>query len=117
MPHLAAALNAQSRAPAGLASEATVSGGSRARFRFPVRVGRHCRSSLCDAKGEPVDADPVDQLDREWRQLAHGPLRARMPTWVSKEPALARFSDPLALIRFLRAGDGWAEKDCVLAAL
>src|SRR5439155_24348919 len=89
----------------------------RARFRFPVRVGRHCRCSLCDAKGVLVDVDPVDQLDREWRQLAHGPLRARMPIWAAKEPALARFSDPLALIRFLRAGDGWAEKDRVLAAL
>jgi hypothetical protein len=64
-----------------------------------------------------VDADPVDQLDREWRQLAHGPLRARMPVWSVKEPALARFADPLALIRFLRSGDGWAEKDRVLAAL
>jgi len=65
-----------------------------------------------------VHNDPVDQLDREWRQLAVGArLGTRLRAWAAYEPALVPFADPRALIRFLRTPGHWVEKDAVLSAL
>lgn len=62
--------------------------------------------------------DPVGQLDREWRQLAHSPLlQARLLYWAQREPALAVFAGPASLIRFLREQGRFHDKDATLRAL
>ena len=62
--------------------------------------------------------DPVERLDREWQRLARDRLlRTRLRTWTERESALARFTDPRDLIRFLRLRGDWKEKDAVLGAL
>lgn len=64
-----------------------------------------------------METDPVDQLDREWRQLSSGPLRSKLRAWAEHEPALAPFVDPVTLIRFLRRPGPWAARDALLKAL
>ncbi|MHB8242788.1 MAG: RNA polymerase sigma factor [Solirubrobacteraceae bacterium] len=61
---------------------------------------------------------PVDNLLNDWRQeLASPLLRARFDLWRESEPALARFTDTAAVIRFLRGPGEPSEKDAVLLAL
>lgn len=64
-----------------------------------------------------MEADPVEQLDREWRQLSSGRLRLKLREWAEHEPALAPFADPATLIRFLRRPGPWAARDALLRAL
>lgn len=61
---------------------------------------------------------PVDNLLSDWRQELTSPLlRARFVVWRDAEPALARFLDAAAVVRFLRGPGARAEKDAVLCAL
>jgi DNA-directed RNA polymerase specialized sigma24 family protein len=61
---------------------------------------------------------PVDILESDWRQALRSPLlRARFGVWRDAEPALSRFVDAAALVRFMRAPEARAEKDAVLCAL
>jgi DNA-directed RNA polymerase specialized sigma24 family protein len=61
---------------------------------------------------------PVDNLLSDWRQELVSPLlRARFGVWREAEPALARFTDTAAVIRFLRGPGTASEKDAVLLAL
>jgi DNA-directed RNA polymerase specialized sigma24 family protein len=61
---------------------------------------------------------PVDNLLSDWRQELSSPLlRARFRVWRDAEPALARFLDAAAVVRFLRGPGARAEKDAVLCAL
>jgi DNA-directed RNA polymerase specialized sigma24 family protein len=61
---------------------------------------------------------PVDILERDWQRESHGPLlRSRFRAWQDTEPALSRFEDPAALLRFLRGPGRNAEKDAALRAL
>jgi len=61
---------------------------------------------------------PVDILESDWRQALHSPLlRIRFGVWRAAEPALSRFVDAAALVRFMRAPGARAEKDAVLCAL
>lgn len=64
-----------------------------------------------------MEIDPVDQLDREWRQLSSGSLRSKLSEWAEHEPALAPFVDPATLIRFLRSPGPWTVRDALLRAL
>jgi DNA-directed RNA polymerase specialized sigma24 family protein len=60
----------------------------------------------------------VDLLEHDWqRELTHARLRSQFKDWREAEPALSRFADPVALIRFLRAPGASADKDAVLCAL
>jgi DNA-directed RNA polymerase specialized sigma24 family protein len=61
---------------------------------------------------------PDDSLQSDWRQVLHSALlTARFGAWRVKEPALARFLDAAALVRFMRGPGSRAEKDAVLCAL
>jgi DNA-directed RNA polymerase specialized sigma24 family protein len=61
---------------------------------------------------------PVDIFDRDWERELHSPqLRSRFEAWRQVEPALWPFSDPLALLRFLRRGKSSDAKDAVLGTL
>jgi DNA-directed RNA polymerase specialized sigma24 family protein len=61
---------------------------------------------------------PVDILEHDWsRELRSPALRARFRAWRDAEPALSRFADAAALVRFMRGPAGRAEKDAVLCAL
>jgi DNA-directed RNA polymerase specialized sigma24 family protein len=65
--------------------------------------------------------DPIDhleRLDREWRLLAAGSLRAELARWSRRNPGLARFETPWVLLRFLRApGDAEAKDDLLRTLL
>lgn len=62
--------------------------------------------------------DPIVQLEHEWPALASGTLRSRLRAWQADEPALARFSSPQLLVRFLQQyGADLDAKDAALAAL
>lgn len=61
--------------------------------------------------------DPVPALEREWLQLARGSLPARLRAWALHEPALAPFTDPHCLIRFLRGPAPAEAKDELLRPL
>jgi DNA-directed RNA polymerase specialized sigma24 family protein len=61
---------------------------------------------------------PVDILERDWQRELHGTLlESRFVVWRRVEPALARFTDPDAVLHFLRGPATYAEKDAVLGAL
>jgi DNA-directed RNA polymerase specialized sigma24 family protein len=63
---------------------------------------------------------PVDDLSLEsdWQLVLRSPcVSARFRAWRVREPALTRFTDPAALMRFMRATGPRAEKDAVLCAL
>jgi DNA-directed RNA polymerase specialized sigma24 family protein len=65
-----------------------------------------------------MDPLPVDVLERDWQRELHRPLLHRQfRAWREAEPALARFEEPAALLRFLRARGPSAGKDAVLCAL
>jgi DNA-directed RNA polymerase specialized sigma24 family protein len=57
-------------------------------------------------------------LKNDWQRHLHSArLRDRFADWQSTEPTLARFPDPVSLVRFMRTRGFPAEKDAVLAAL
>jgi DNA-directed RNA polymerase specialized sigma24 family protein len=59
-----------------------------------------------------------DPLESDWQQVAHSALFTdRFRVWRVKEPALTRFVDATALVRFMRRSGSRAEKDAVLCAL
>jgi hypothetical protein len=61
---------------------------------------------------------PIDVLESDWRRELNRPLlRSRFQAWRGAEPALSRFEDAAALLRFLRGPGSPAEKDAVLCAL
>ncbi|HTB50847.1 MAG TPA: hypothetical protein VK701_07705 [Solirubrobacteraceae bacterium] len=61
---------------------------------------------------------PVDILERDWQRELHGPLlSSRFRAWRDAEPALSRFEDAAALLRFLRGPGPNADKDAALCAL
>lgn len=74
---------------------------------------------FASAPNEPPPRQlPIDVLEREWRRELAGPrLSSRFRTWGEREPALARFPDPAAPMRFLRSRVGGTAKDEVLLAL
>ena len=61
---------------------------------------------------------PDDSLESDWQQVLRSVLlTARFRAWRVKEPALARFVDAAALVRFMRGPGSRVEKDAVLCAL
>jgi DNA-directed RNA polymerase specialized sigma24 family protein len=61
---------------------------------------------------------PVDNLENDWsRELRSPAFRARFQAAKDAEPALSRFVDVAALVRFMRRPAERAEKDAVLCAL
>jgi hypothetical protein len=64
-----------------------------------------------------VIVDPVPALEREWQQLTRASLPPRLGAWAVHEPALAPFSDPACLIRFLRGPAPAEAKDELLRPL
>lgn len=65
-----------------------------------------------------MDLDPIDQLEREWQQLARGALAVRLHGWAEREPALRPFASARLLLRGLRAARGRHElENAILAAL
>jgi DNA-directed RNA polymerase specialized sigma24 family protein len=61
---------------------------------------------------------PVDVLERDWQRELHGPLlSSRFRAWREVEPALSRFKDAAALLRFFRGPGPNADKDAALCAL
>lgn len=65
-----------------------------------------------------MDSLPVDLLEQDWRRELHRPrLRQQFAEWRDAEPALARFDDLPALLRFLRRAGRGSDKDAVLRAL
>jgi hypothetical protein len=61
---------------------------------------------------------PVDVLEHDWRREQHRPLlRSQFQAWREAEPALSRFEDPAALLRFLRVPGSNDGKDAALCAL
>lgn len=61
---------------------------------------------------------PDDSLENDWQQVLHSALlTARFRAWRAKEPALARFPDAAALLRFMRGPGSRVEKDAVLCSL
>lgn len=61
----------------------------------------------------------LNQLTKtDWQHYLHSTrLRTCFESWRVKEPALARFLDPVSLVRFMRTRGSPAEKDAILAAL
>ena len=60
----------------------------------------------------------ANALEGDWRRvICSESLSARFRQWQEREPALARFADVAALIRFMRARGSHAQKDAVLCAL
>jgi DNA-directed RNA polymerase specialized sigma24 family protein len=93
---------------------------------FVCLLGFHCMTARTSkdpiseprAQGAPNSRLPDDILARDWRQaLRSALLSARFHEWQAREPALARFGDAAALIRFMRTRGSHAEKDAVLCAL
>ena len=60
--------------------------------------------------------DVAAQLDREWSHLAGAGIARELPLWQRREPALACFTAPNALLRFLHSAPA-AETDEPLLAL
>jgi|GEM_PF-1420364 len=61
---------------------------------------------------------PIDTIDRDWERELRGPLlRSSFAAWREFDPALSRFADAAAVVRFLRGPGVGAEKDRVLVAL
>ena len=64
-----------------------------------------------------MSSDPVVALEREWKQLAHAVLPARLRLWAEREPALSPFVDPARLVAFTRGPASAASKDELLRTL
>ena len=61
---------------------------------------------------------PVNTLASDWnRELGSPVFRARFRAAREAEPALSRFVDAVALVRFMRRPAAPGEKDAVLCAL
>lgn len=61
---------------------------------------------------------PVDILERDWqRELVSRDLAERFRDWSAAEPALAPFTRPASLMRYLSPATPAARKDMVLCAL
>jgi DNA-directed RNA polymerase specialized sigma24 family protein len=65
---------------------------------------------------EVAQMDVAAQLDREWSHLAGAGIARELPLWQRREPTLACFATPNALLRFLHSAPG-AETDEPLLAL
>lgn len=60
----------------------------------------------------------ADAFQSDWQQAVHSPQMAtHFHAWRAREPALARFADAAALLRFMRGPGSHVEKDAVLCAL
>jgi DNA-directed RNA polymerase specialized sigma24 family protein len=65
-----------------------------------------------------MDPVPIARLERDWRrQLASVELTSHLRQWQAIEPALRAFSDPAAVLRFLRRSAPGEGQDRVLRAL
>jgi DNA-directed RNA polymerase specialized sigma24 family protein len=65
-----------------------------------------------------MDPVPIARLERDWRrQLASAELACHLRQWQAIEPALRAFSDPAAVLRFLRRSAPGERQDRVLRAL
>lgn len=65
-----------------------------------------------------MDPVPIARLEREWRrELASTELTSHLRQWQAIEPALRAFSDPAAVLRFLRRSVPGERQDRVLRAL
>jgi DNA-directed RNA polymerase specialized sigma24 family protein len=60
---------------------------------------------------------PLELLARDWPVVLRGPLRRRFAAWCEAEPALARFTDAGAVVRFLQGAGCFEQKDAALLAL
>jgi DNA-directed RNA polymerase specialized sigma24 family protein len=61
---------------------------------------------------------PIDIMEHDWQRELNSPLlRERFRKWRETAPALARFEDPPAVLRFLRGPGSNACKDAVLSSL
>jgi DNA-directed RNA polymerase specialized sigma24 family protein len=59
-----------------------------------------------------------DALQSDWQQAVHSPqMASQFQAWRAREPALARFADTAALVRFMRGAGSRVDKDAVLCAL
>jgi DNA-directed RNA polymerase specialized sigma24 family protein len=59
-----------------------------------------------------------DSFADDWLQLSVSvTLRARFRVWQRREPVLARFADPFALVRYMRGPGPRTDKDAVLCAV
>ena len=75
-------------------------------------------SMLRTPRRPPLSRLPDDSLENDWQQVAHSALlTARFRARRAKQPALARFPDAAALLRFMRGPGSRVEKDAVLCAL
>ena len=66
-----------------------------------------------------MSPNPLDTLEEDWQRELHRPLlHSRFRARQEAEPALSRFADLKALVRFMhRAAGAGAKKDRVLCAL
>lgn len=59
-----------------------------------------------------------ERLVEDWRRVSLSvTLRSRFYDWQQREPVLARYADPLTLVRYMHSPGARAEKDAVLLAL
>jgi DNA-directed RNA polymerase specialized sigma24 family protein len=66
---------------------------------------------------EEINRRPLELLVREWPLALRGPLHERFASWRDAEPALCRFTDAAAVVRFLQGPAAYEQKDAVLLAL
>jgi DNA-directed RNA polymerase specialized sigma24 family protein len=65
-----------------------------------------------------MDPVPIARLERDWRrELASAALAHHLRRWQAIEPALRPFTDPAAVLRFLRRSAPGERQDWVLRAL
>jgi DNA-directed RNA polymerase specialized sigma24 family protein len=65
-----------------------------------------------------MDPVPIARLERDWRrELASVELACHLRQWQAIEPTLRAFSDPVAVLRFLRRSAPGERQDRVLRAL
>lgn len=61
---------------------------------------------------------PIDALSSDWQHgIRSTQLNDRFRFWQAKQPVLARFADPAAVVGFARGSSSRADKDAVLGAL
>lgn len=81
-------------------------------------TGKVGRQPIQRREPSVISTLPIDILDRDWqRELSSPRLRIQFSGWRDAEPALRRFRDPHAVLRFLRRGGASPYKDEVLCAL
>jgi hypothetical protein len=80
--------------------------------------GESPASDFSRSKGDDVDDDLVERLEREWQTLATGALARELRCWARREPALAGIANPAELRRKLHGLRGKHEQENqILAAL